>query len=353
MIIIMLAVVTSSRAVSLQLVSQHIAKVAKLMGVDTTVYKKLVSVVDLKRRNQSAIIVQQADPLVSLGYMLLLRSCSRYGLRCIFYATVEGPLDVKYVHAWMAEGRYVAVSNYVREKLEESGIPVEDVVHHGVDMEEIEHARKNIHLGEKYILNAGIDPSKYIVVTTIARSLPRKGLWWLAKVAHEVAKMDGKIKFLVVTDERGLEYFTGLDNAVAKPDFGRLDRTLELAVIGASHIHVTPSLSEGFGLTVLESMALGVPVIHTDLSPTREFSTGWRVPVVDVVKFVQTRPYHSGIVYEHHLYRVGDFAKTIVEVAEMVRNNDNAIKQYRQRAVERATEFDIHNVYTKLIKKVV
>ncbi len=348
----MLAIITSDRAVSLQNVAAHIAKVAKQIGVDVAVYEKLVSIVNLGRSGRSAIIVQQVDPIVTISYMLLNRNCVKYGISCIFYATTEGLLDVKYVHAWMAEGRYVAVSNYVKEKLEESGIPVEDVVHHGVDIDEIEHARKNIHLGGKYILDSGIDPSKYIVVTTIARSLPRKGLWWLAKVAREVAKMDSGIKFLVVTDERGLEYFTGLGNVVAKPDFGKLDRTLELAVIGASHIHVVPSLAEGFGLTILESMALGVPVVHADLPPTREFSTGWRVPVVDVVKFVQTRPYRSGVIYEHYLYRVEDFAKTIIEVAEMVRNNDETIKQYGQKAVEKASEMDIRNAYQRLIKKV-
>jgi len=348
----MLAVVTSNRAISLRNVSQHIAKVAKLMGIDATVYEKLVSVADLKRLGRSAIIVQQVDPVVTLSYILLLQNCIRYGIPCVFYATTEGPLDVKYVHTWMTEGRYVAVSNYVKGKLEESDIPVEDVVHHGVDMEEIRHARINVHLGEKYILNAGIDPSKYVVVTTIARSLPRKGLWWLAKVAREVAKMNARIKFLVVTDEHGLEHFVGLDNVVARPDFGNLDRATNLAIIGASHIHAVPSLAEGFGLTVLEAMALGVPVVHTDLSPMREFSTGWRVPVTDVVKFVQTRPYHSGIVYEHHIYRVEDFAKTIVEVAEMVQNDDDTIKQYRQKAVEKASEMDIRNMYPRLIKKV-
>jgi glycosyltransferase involved in cell wall biosynthesis len=348
----MLAVITSNRAVSLQNVAKHIAKVAKQIGVDVVVYEKLVSVADLAPFGRSAIIVQQVDPIVTLSYMLLNRNCAKYGIPCVFYATTEGLLDVKHVHAWMAEGRYVAVSNYVKEKLEESGILVEDVVHHGVDVEEIEHASENIHLGEKYILNAGINPSKYIVVTTVARSLPRKGLWWLAKIAIEVSKMDGGIRFLVVTDERGSEYFRGLDNVAARPDFGRLDRILELAVIGASHIHVVPSLGEGFGLTILESMALGVPVVHADLPPTREFSTGWRIPVIDVVKFVQTRPHHSGVIYEHHLYRVKDFAKTIVEVAEMVRNNDEMVKQYRQKAITKALEMDIHNTYTKLIKKV-
>jgi len=348
----MLAVVTSNRAVSLKNVAQHIVKVAKEMGVDAAVYEKLLSIADLKRLGQSAIIVQQVDPAVTLSYMLLLYNCTRYGIQCVFYATTEGSLDVKHVQAWMSEGKYVAVSNYVKEKLEEAGIPVEDVVHHGVDMEEIANASENVHLGEKYILNAGIDPSKYVVVTAVARSLPRKGLWWLAKVAHEVAKMDTNIKFLVVTDNGGLEYFRGLDNVVVRTDFGSLDRATNLAIIGASHIHVVPSLSEGFGLTVLESMALGVPVVHADLPPMREFSTGWRVPVVDVVKFVQTRPYHSGVVYEHHIYRVEDFAKTIVEVAEMVRNNDETIKQYKQKAVEKATEMDIRNMYPRLIKKV-
>ncbi len=348
----MLAIVSSTSPYFLN-VARHIAKVASEMGVSAKVYRNVVSVADLKIRDWSAVIVQRVDPLVTTTYMLLLRNCMKYGVQCVFYATVEGRLDVKHVYAWMMEGRYVAVSNYVKEKLEESGIPVEDVIHHGVDMEEIEHVRKNVHIGEEYILNAGIDPSKYVVVTTIASSLPSKGLWWLAKIAKIVAKLDTKIMFLVVTDERGLEHFARLDNVFAKPDFGRLDATLELAVIGASHIHVVPSLAEGFGLTILEAMALGVPVIHADLSPTREFSVGWRVPVVDVVKFVQKRPYHSGIIYEHHLYRVEDFAKTIAEVAEMVRNDDSAIKQYRQRAVEKATELDVRNVYSKLVKKVV
>jgi glycosyltransferase involved in cell wall biosynthesis len=347
----MLAIITSNSPYFIS-VARHIAKVASEMGMPARVYRQVVSVADLKLRNSSAIVVQRADPVAAVGYMLFLHNCAKYEVPCVFYATAEGPLDVKYTYAWMMRGRYVAVSNYVREKLEESGIQVEDVVHHGVDVEEIRHARENMHLGEKYMLDAGIDPSKYVVVTAIAPSLPSKGLWWLAKTAKEVAKLNPRIRFLVVTDGYGLEHFRGLDNVVVKPDFGMLDRTLELAVIGASRIHVVPSLAEGFGLKILEAMALGVPVIHADLSPTREFSVGWRVPAVDVVKFIQKRPYHSGIVYEHHLYRVEDFAKTIVEVAEMVQNDDDMIKQYRQRAAEKASEMDVNKVYPKLIRKV-
>jgi glycosyltransferase involved in cell wall biosynthesis len=348
----MLAVITSTSRVFAN-VAKHIAKVATEMGVSAKVYRGVVSTADLKMRNQSGIIVQRVDPVTSLSYILMSRNCAKYGVPCVFYGSVEGLIDVKNIYAWILEGRYIAVSNYVREKLEESGIPVEDVIYYGVDMEEIKYVRENIHLGEKYILDAGIDPSKYIVVTTITPSSPSRGLWWLSKVAHEVAKLDAGIKFLVVTDERGLEYFNGLDNVVAKPDLGVLDRALALAVTGASHIYVMPSLAEGFGLPILEAMALGVPVVHADLPPTREFSVGWRVPVVDVVKFVQKRPHHTGVIYEHHLYRVEDFAKAVVEVAEMVRNNDETVKQYRQRAAEKATELDIRNVYTRLIRKVV
>ena len=344
----MLTIITSTSS-SLRNISNHIAKVASGMGVPAKVYPGVVSTADIK----AGIIVQRVDPLATHSYMLLLRNCARYGVPCIYYATAEGALDVRHVYAWMMEGRYVAVSNYVRQKLEESNIHVEDVVHYGVDMDEVVKARENVHIGEKYILDAGIDPSKYVVVTAVASSSPSKGLWWLAQVAKKVAKLDAKIKFLVVTDERGLENFGDLDNVVAKPDIGNLDKSKSLAVIGASHIHVVPSLAEGFGTAVLEAMALGVPVIHADLPPMREFSVGWRVPIIDVVEFVQTRPYHSGIVYEHHLYRVEDFAKTVVEVAEMVRNDDGAVKQYIQKAFAKASELDIRNVYPKLIKKVV
>jgi len=347
----MLAVITSTSPY-FRNVARHIAKVASEMGAPSRVYYGVVSIADLQMRHQSMIIVQRVDPVAAVSYMLLLHNCTRYGIPCIFYATVEGLLNVRHVYAWMTNGKYVAVSNYVKQKLEESGIPVEDVVHHGVDMEEIEHARKNVHLGEKYILDTGIDPSKYIVVTAVADSLPSRGLWWLAKVAREVAKLDLNIRFLVITDEHGLEYFAGLDNVVAKPDFGRLDKALELAITVASHIRAVPSLADGFGLAVLETMALGVPVVHADLPPMREFSAGWRVPIVDVVKFVQKRPYHSGIIYEHHLYKTEDFAKTIVELAEAVRNADETIKQYRQKAVEKASEMDIRKIYPRLIKKV-
>ena len=349
----MLIVLTSERGISLQNVAKDIVSVAKRLNVGAELHLGLTSLYELKRLAMPALIVMAVDPIAAMPWLLLNYECNTKSFVCLQYATIEGrPLDSE-VKEWMTKGRYVAVSNYVKQKLREAGFPVEGVVHHGIDMELVKEVEKNKHLGKKYISHSGINTEKYIVATTFASTHPRKGLPWLAKAAEIVAKKDPNIIFFVVSSAKAYKIFAKHNNVVVAPYFGDLDRLLNLAIIAASDMYVMPSLAEGFGLPALEAMAFGVPLIHADLPPLREFSLGWSIPVKDVVDYVHTSYPASGIVFEHHLYDPVELAETIIQVADMIRRKDSAIDDYRAKAKERAMEMDIMKLYPNLIFKLV
>jgi glycosyltransferase involved in cell wall biosynthesis len=69
-----------------------------------------------------------------------------------------------------------------------------------------------------------------------------------------------------------------LDTLVARnPRCVVLRQTMDIhelaGLVGASNCYVSPHRAEGFGLTVAEAMALGVPIIATDYGGTVDFVT--------------------------------------------------------------------------------
>jgi FkbM family methyltransferase len=80
-----------------------------------------------------------------------------------------------------------------------------------------------------------------------------------------------------------------------------IERYLSVAELeelyATSDCYVSLHRSEGFGLTVAEAMARGLPVISTDYSSTTEFldaRTGWPVPHTLTTVGPNNHPYHEG-----------------------------------------------------------
>ena len=344
-----IAVLTSHKAVSLKTVAHHIARAAEKDGSDATVIERYAAPVDVKRWADAAIIVMPADPVTAAPWMLLARDLSVSGVPAVYYATVEGALDRKYVARWMSEARLVANSAYVAEKLKEVGLPVRGIIHHGVDLKEAERARGMVrhvldrlrHLG----VAAGLDPDKHVIAVTVASGHPRKGLDRLARVASIAAQREPRLKFLVITDGDGAARLEGVPNVIAEPVMGGLSREEVLALIAAGHVYVQPSLAEGFCLPVLEAHALGVPAVHADLPPLREYSAGWRVPARGVTRV----KIDGGILYEMHDYDASELAEVLLQVVDLVKRNDSAVEDYRVKALEVARQHDIHKVYPGLL----
>jgi glycosyltransferase involved in cell wall biosynthesis len=329
-----------------------IVKVGLELKLDIQWFDRLFTPHEIRSAGDSTIVVMPVDPLYATPYMLLTRDLKRGGLRAVYYGPVEGKLNRRHVMPWMKEVDFIAVSNYVRDKLLEAGLRVVDVVHHGVDLRQVEQARRMRGAGLKYLQEHGLDPSKHIVVLTIANAHPRKGLAWYDRVVGIVEERDPSIRFLVVTEDRGLFYFSRHSNLVVTNDFGRLPRLTVLSLIASSHILAIPSLSEGFGLPALEAMALGTPCVHAELPPLMEFSTCFTVPVVEISYFDRTEVGASGIIFEQHSWDPLDFAERILEVAELVRSKSELLDEFRAKSADATSKLDIRNTYPRLLKYV-
>jgi glycosyltransferase involved in cell wall biosynthesis len=349
---VLIRVITSNRAVSLQVVAMDIVKVGLELKLDIQWFDRLFTPHEIRLAGDSAIVIMPVDPLYAAPYMLLARDLKHGGVRNTYYGTVEGKLNRRHLMNWMREVDFVAVSNYVRDKLIEAGLRVVDVVHHGVDLNQVEQARRMRGAGLKYLQEHGLDPSKHTIVLTIANSHPRKGLAWYDKVVGIVEERDPSIKFLVVTEDRGLFYFDRHSNLVVTSDFGRLPRLTVLSLIASSHILAVPSLSEGFGLPVLEAMALGTPCVHAELPPLMEFSTCFTVPVVGVSYFDSAEVGASGIIYEQYSWDPLDFAERLLEVADLVKSGSELLDEFRTKSAEAASKLNIHKTYPRLLKYV-
>jgi len=345
-----LRVITSNRAVSLQTVALDIVRVALELKQSAQMFDRLTIPHEIRQAGDSALLVMTVDPLYTIPWFLFARDLKKGGVKVIYYGPTEGKLNKTYLRDWMREVDLIAVSNYVRDKFIEAGLNVIDTVPHGIDLKMIDQAHKMKSAALDYFKKYGLDPSKHIIITTIANSHPRKGLAFYNKVVEEVGKKEGSVKFLVITEDKGLDYFTKQDNLIVNSDFGKLPRLSILSIIANSHIIAIPSLSEGFGLPVLEAMALGTPVVHAELPPMMEFSTGFTVPIKEIAYFDKAAAGPSGIIYEQHIWDPADFANTLLQVIDYYRNKPDAIIDWRKRAWEKAKQMSIYKIYPRLLK---
>lgn len=114
----------------------------------------------------------------------------------------------------------------------------------------------------------------FVVLGTVE---PRKNHALLCDVWDEIATRGGPVPGLVIAGRRGWaspDLFARIDalharfpQVVERP--GLDDGTIAALLLGSEGL-LFPSLAEGFGLPPVEAAALGVPVIASDLSVTRE-----------------------------------------------------------------------------------
>jgi 1,2-diacylglycerol 3-alpha-glucosyltransferase len=116
--------------------------------------------------------------------------------------------------------------------------------------------------------------TNHIISTYIGRLSPEKNLSLLVRAFYGMAMTYDHVRLLIVgdgPDRENLEAQVKHMNIAAKVHFtGMIDYKEVPAYLAASDIFVTPSSSETFGLSTVEAMAAGLPVLGMDAPGSRD-----------------------------------------------------------------------------------
>lgn len=184
-------------------------------------------------------------------------------------------------------------STYVRRYLERHHVPLEktDILTRGVDAELFHPAKRNDSL------RARLAPNGQIILICVARLAAEKSFDFLAEAARELDARGLDFVLHIVGGNRQAEV-----EADIKALFADLERKGKVVFAGfkvgealaeayaSADLFLHCSVSETFGLVVLESFASGVPVVARDLGgpsdTVRDGVSGFLTPPEDLGMFV-------------------------------------------------------------------
>lgn len=262
----------------------------------------------------------------------------------------DAMLKLSYGHA----KKIITVSSYVKQDLiKEYNINpnIIDVVYNGIDKEFIgEKAKANI--DTKFMDNK-------INLVSVSRLSKQKGLCHIVRILPLLVKKYPNVQYVIVGEGEEREK---LEKIIRK-----LNLNLHVCWVGETKnpfpyvkkadIFLFPSIYEGFGLSLLEAMALKIPVISTDCkSGPREIIAerddydncineavymqyGVLVPVIDDVENE----------FENH---VSEKEMNFLEAIEFLLDNKSVMKEYSRQGEYRSNKFSNENMirnYKKII----
>jgi glycosyltransferase involved in cell wall biosynthesis len=164
--------------------------------------------------------------------------------------------------------RIIAISDWIRRFVNEvEAVPLEKIetIYYGLKQFE------KINYDKSVREEIGFSPQT-MVIGIVARLVEQKGHSFLIEAFSHIYQADRNVRLLIVGDGELMPF---LQQLVRKKD---LDGVITFAgfrhdraeVLTAIDIFVHPSLWEGFGLSILEAMAMGKPIIATNVSAIPE-----------------------------------------------------------------------------------
>lgn len=187
--------------------------------------------------------------------------------------------------------RIVTNSQAVKDDVcAKSGIPEEKftVIHNGIDLKRFSYGIN----GNGLRRELGLKNGEYII-GTVGRWAKQKGYQYLIEASRIVRSIRKDIRFVIVGSDAHHPSESIKDELFSLNDnLNKEDRVVFTGyrpnipeVISIFDIFVFPSLWEGFGLALVEAMAMGKPIIASKIKPISEIvehrQTGLLVPCGD------------------------------------------------------------------------
>ncbi|UCC94463.1 MAG: glycosyltransferase family 4 protein [Candidatus Omnitrophota bacterium] len=179
--------------------------------------------------------------------------------------------------------KFIVVSEALRRTLNQKHkISPEKIVkiHNGVELNEY---KPDLNLAPAFRKELDID-NNAILIGTIGRLTWQKGLPYFIQAAKKVLDTQSNVRFLVVGEGEKKKELEGLvkDLAIENRVIFTGFRKDVKSALGALDVFVLPSIREGQPLILLEAMAMGKPIVATDIEGVNEIledgKTGALIP---------------------------------------------------------------------------
>jgi len=193
-----------------------------------------------------------------------------------FYTTADGIPNLEIVNKYLLQDiTFIPNSKFTAKNLEEVGLRVDLPVFHGINFDVVKKAEEFVPQLKEKINKDFPNAIKFGIVSGLTK---RKNMDLMLEVFRELnTKYTGlakKVHFFVISHKQFKEYEVP-QNVHFVSEFGYNPREYIFAFYSIMDYIIVPSGAEGFGLPVLESMAMGTPVIHQLIPPFDEF-TSWQ-----------------------------------------------------------------------------
>lgn len=335
--------IPTGKAISLKNVSNTIAKVLSRNGIIGLVSEQFQPRLLINRRVDGILFNYPADPVFSREYVSYYATFKSMFLdKMLFYTTIEGkPKRTEILAPVFSYVDFVANSQYTRRKLEESGLNVIATVPHGVDFDDINYAKryaKSLRERNKKLSNGKVIFG-YVGSTHIRKNV--NGLIQAVQILNQKGIKDFVLEMIT-------ERVITPPNVYKVADMGTKSYMDVLAFIGSVDFLIFPTMSEGFGLPVLEGMAMGKIVLHANIPPLNEFSDPTNNLTWEYDEIEEYEPQEisaGGIIFELHKFKPEKIADAMLEAIDMFRNRKDEYEMRCEKNIEIAKRYDANITY--------
>ena len=342
----MKVLIQTSKSVSLSEVARQIAYVGEKLGHVIILNRSYPSRDTIFSIAKALVLIYPPSPAYCMHWFLIYREAKKeLNGRVVYYTTIEGkPKRLAFPQWVFRDVEFIANSHYTAKMLQSIGLKVKDIIHHGILSEEVKLAS---YYARKY---ENIIKSKFknrVVFGTVSDLLPRKGLDKLIEATKMLLKKRQDFVVLLITKKDIMPHIQTIPNMFMVCEFGSRDHTEIMGFYGAIDYLIHPALAEGFGLPVLEAMAMGTPVIHAWYEPLSEFShkdANLTFPP-SLIRYVDTQ---EGILYEFHEYDPEDLAEMMEKAIDIKLKHKDEYEDRKAKVKEQAMKFKSEELYKRI-----